>query len=141
MYNDTIAYSSRSTISSPIMAKRSPPKFGSTDYRYYESPNVNKSVGYPSAEEWMNSDYPNLRKVSEDISNLRQTFDVRAHTNYQNIFSKYSQDNEETLRSPQKNELNLRQTFSTKPRFMDNNYLSSSTSIPEAKYQFSSAQN
>lgn len=123
------------------MAKRSPPKFASTDYKYYESPNVNKSVGYSNFEDWSNSDYPNLRKVSDDISNLRQTFDVRAHSNYQNIFNKYSQDNEETIRSPQKTELNLRQTFSTKPRFLDNNYLSSSTSIPEGKYQFSSAQN
>lgn len=90
---DNLPYSSRSTISSPIITRRSPPTFGSNDYKFYDSSSINKSVGYPNTQDWSNSDYQNLRRVPDEINSLRQTFDVRAHSNYQNIFSKYSQEN------------------------------------------------
>lgn len=137
---DNLPYPSRPTISSPIISRRSPPKFSQSDYKFYESPSINKSVGYSNTQDWTSSDYQNLRRVPDEVNNLRQTFDVRTHTDYQKIFSLYSQDNQESIRSPQKPETSLRQTFSTKPRFLDT-YISSTTSVPDTKYPYTSTKN
>lgn len=55
---------------------------------------MNKSLSHPSTEDWSNSDFTHLRKVADDVGNLRQTFDGRTQSKIQQILSKYDYDNE-----------------------------------------------
>lgn len=60
----------------------------------YKYDNIyNKTIHTIAYKDWMNSDYTNIKKISEDRNSLRQTFDGKIQPKFQQKFTKPNSDN------------------------------------------------
>lgn len=55
-----------------------------------------------------------MKKVSDEVSSLRQTFDARTNSNIRDRLAKYDLDNEDNYKPSNAADTMLRQTFHTK---------------------------
>lgn len=94
MYAENLDYLSRPSPSSPLLYKKSPPKYNFTEPKFVEPYTLNKSLSHLSTEDWSVNDFQNLKKVADDVGNLRQTFDGRTQSKVQQILSKYDYVND-----------------------------------------------
>ena len=101
------------SYASQLSFKKSPKK-----YTLGESRTEDLNFGYSSTRingnSWADNDFKNIKKVSDDFSSLRQTFDTKANSNIRQKLAKYNLEEQNPKNQSNQGENILRQTFHTK---------------------------
>ena len=127
MRNNHTEYLSKSSVGSPLTFKKSPGKYGGYEGRNDETPFLERSTANTTRKDWSNSDYQNIKRIPQDISSLRQTFDARTNARLAEKFARYDFENEDNGKGSEKLDSILRNTFQSNVSSPPNRDLTSST--------------
>lgn len=97
MYTESYEYPPSPNLHNLSLYKKNQPENLSFDHKYDSIYTMNRVPTTIEFKEWANYDYNNLKRVSDDKNNLRQTFDVKAQSKFQQTLSKFNPDNEESF--------------------------------------------
>lgn len=125
MKNPNTEFLSKSSVGSPLAFKKSPGKYGLVEAKNEETAFLERSTASTSRKDWANSDYVNVKRIPDEFSNLRQTFDARTNARLAEKFARYDFDNEDS--GKEKADSILRNTFHTKISSPTTRDLTSST--------------
>ena len=114
MNENNYTFLSKSTVNTPTSYNKSPAKYIG-DYSSAVTPSITEKSTSSSWKEWKpSSDYQNVaKKIPQDYSNLRQTFDARTNSKLQEKLTQYKINPNDKNNPDSRPTPALRQTFHT----------------------------